>query len=516
MSMPVQRALWAASAEDAVAKSNSGDWGRRTRGGIIWSNATFVGTKLVSSLSLVVLARLLTPSDFGVVAAILVYVTVVELISDIGMRATVIYEQEDAVTDRVQTAFTINVLLALLLTAIGVALAPVVAGFFHAQAHTDLFRLAAINPFVKGLGNIHDGLLLRGLEFNRRIVSQVVMSAVRAGVSIPLALLGFGAWSLIIGLLAGSLAWTLVLWAQTRFVPKFTLDRSAVRSMTAYGTAASAIDIVASISTRVDAIVIARVLGDRALGLYTVAFRVPELLIESVAWNTAVVAFPALSLKRRDDPDSLADATRSLVRYQSLYAIPVGVWLALVGPPLVVVLFGSAWRAAGGVTSAVAVMSAITAVAFPLGDVFKALGKQRIFLGIQLIQLPFYVAAIILVAPAGIVAVAWARAATRAGHSLFLSLVVCRTLGTKLRTFVAATGPALAAGLGVFVGTGAVRLLWSELSIGPLVAATAAGAVGGLVALRLLDPAAFREVREIGVGLFERRAKAPASAASPV
>lgn len=489
---------------------SANDWGGRTRGGIIWSNATFVLARAVGFLSLLVLARLLAPSEFGVVAAITLYIFVVELISDVGMRATVIYEQEEAFTRRVDTAFTINVGLALLLTVAGVLLAPLVAGFFRFEGETDLFRLAALNPLLKGFGNIHDALLMRGMNFRRRAIPELVQAVGRTAASVTLAFAGLGAAALVYGLLIGTLLWAAAHWLLSPYRPRPNLDRGIARSMVGYGTAASLVDIIAAIASRVDLAVVGRVLGDRALGLYTIAFRVPELVIEGVAWNTGAAAFPALSRKRRDDRAGLAEATRTIVRYQALYVVPMAVWLAIVAPALIVVLFSSAWADAGGVGSAVAVLAGVTAVSFPLGDAFKALGKQRRLVAIQLAQVPLFLGAILLAAPAGIVAVAWARAGSGVLHSTILWLVVSRTLREAPSSFLTVLRPAVLAGVGTGVGAGAVRLLWNDHLLLSLVASTAAGAAGAAVAMLAFAPDTLREVRQLVAAIrAQRRAEPP-------
>ncbi|MFN8174370.1 MAG: oligosaccharide flippase family protein [Solirubrobacteraceae bacterium] len=478
------------------------DWGSATRRGIAWSTTTFLAGKALTFVTTVVLARLLVPSEFGVVAAILIYLQLLELISDIGLAATVQYEQEKGITARVQTAFTLNLVLSVVLFAIGVAAAPLIAGFFHVSGDTDLFRLAALNLLLRGTANIHDALLLRDLAFNRRIVSQLSGQGARAIVSIALAVAGLGAASLVIGMLAGTVVWAVVVWAITGFRPNLTIQRSAVRPMITYGGGASALEVIAVISTRADVVTIGRVLGDTALGLYTIAYRIPELIIESIAWNVSIVAFPALARKRVSDEQGMAAAALKLARYQVLYAAPLAAGLAVLATPLIVVLFGTKWTEAGGVMSAIAVMVGVSSVAYPIGDVFKALGLQRVLVGLNLLQLPLLIAAIVLAADAGIVAVAWVRAAEMALYTGMIVAAATRVTSIRPGQVLSAMGPGAAAALGVVIGAGAVRLAWPEIAVGPLVAGVLAGALGGTLSLRLLAPSSFGEAREQMVELL--------------
>src|ERR1700736_5448273 len=101
---------------------------RSARAGVAWSTLSFIAAKLVTLLSTLVLARLLAPAQFGLVAAVLVFLALMELGSDLGMKATVIYEQEGGITERTQTAFMLNLIIAGSLVVVGIVLAPVVAG----------------------------------------------------------------------------------------------------------------------------------------------------------------------------------------------------------------------------------------------------------------------------------------------------------------------------------------------------------------------------------------------------
>jgi len=497
---------------------SSSSWGRATRSGLLWTSGAFLLVKGSTLLTTLVLARLLAPAEFGVVAAILVFLTFVELGSSIGLKATVVFEQEHGITRRVQTAFTLNLLVGAGLTVIALLLAPAIANFFQVPEHADLFRLGAANLLIVGLGNIQDSLLLRELAFRRRILPEFSRAVVRGSVSIALALLGFEAAALVWGLLSGSLAWLIMQWALTRFRPDFSLDLQIVRSMVSYGSGAALLEVVAIVANRADAIVVGRVLGERALGLYSIAFRLPEALIDSISWNISSVAFPALSRKRAAEQEGLAAVTLRLVHFQSLYALPMAAGLAVLAPPLVVTLFGPAWREAGGVLAAVALMSGVHAVVFPLGDAFKAVGRQRLLAGLVVLQLPLMVGAIVIAAPAGILVVAWIRAASTLLHSVLIVATSGRVLGVRSSRVFAATVPAVAAAAGVALGAGAVRVAWPALSAGPVLLGAVAGVAGAALALRVVVPGTLgdlaRQVRLMRGGAADRGAPEPRAAPS--
>jgi O-antigen/teichoic acid export membrane protein/peptidoglycan/xylan/chitin deacetylase (PgdA/CDA1 family) len=480
------------AAGDTQAPASVG-WGGAVRRGIVWSVAGFATSKALSFVSILVLARLLTPDQFGVVAAVAAFITLIELGSDLGMKPAVIYEQEAGISARVQTAFTMNLAAAVALAALGVLAAPLIAGFFGVPEETGLFALGALNLLLTGLGNIHDGLLLRDMSFGRRIAPQVVRDVVRVVISVALALAGLGALALVIGFLAGTLAWTAMQWTLTPLRPRLSYDSAIARSMLAYGAPAALLAFVATIAARTELFAIGHLIDSHALGIYTIAYRLPEVLLASVAYTLGVVAFPALTRMRVEDPRKLESATLQLLRYQALYALPVAAAIAVLSIPIVELLFGAEWREASGVLVPVAVAAAIMTIAYPLGDLLKAVGQQRLMVVFNLIEIPAVIAACVIAAPAGLVAVAWGMVGANALFTAMLCWGVMRELGLELRRLLWICAPALVTAGGVLAGTGAVRILWPELSLPALLAATASGALGGVLALRTSAPQTYRD-----------------------
>ncbi len=474
--------------------------------GVAWTTIAFVGGRAITFASLLVVTRVVSPAQFGVVAAILAYLAVLELVSDVGMRATVIFEQEQGITPRVDVAFTLNLLVAFVLTGLGIAAAPLVAGFFGVSGDTWLFRLAAANLLLGGLGNVHDGLLVRELAFRRRAVPLLARGAVRGAVTIVLALAGLGAAALVAGMLAGSVAWTVGLWVQAAEHPRLHMDRAIARSMVRYGAGAATLQLVAMLGSRVDIVAIGRVLGQQALGLYALAFRIPELLIESVAWNVSAVAFPALSHDRAaKGGDGIRDTALGLLRWQALYALPASAGCAVMATPMVVVLFGPTWGPASGVLTAIAVAEALAITIFPLGDALRAAGHQRGWIVLQLVVLPPLVGLVVLAAPYGVAAVAWTRVADLIPFTVGALFLARARLGIPPAAVLRAIGPGLAAAAGVVAAAGSVRLAWPALTAPALAGGVLAGVLGALAGVRLAAPAVWGQIVTLVRRLHGRR-----------
>src|SRR4029079_17052022 len=212
--------------------------------------------------------------------------------------------------------------------------------------HAGLFRLGALNLLLTGLGNVHDAVLLRDMSFARRIRPQIARDLVRVTVSVGLAVAGFGAAALVYGYLAGTAAWTTWQWVLTPLRPRLRCRRTIARSMIAYGAPAALLSVLATINSRLDVVLIGHMLDSRALDLYSTAYRLPEVLLASIAYTLGVVAFPALARRRARDPSMLEDAPLQLLRYLALYALPVAAGLAVLSTPIVDLLFSETWHEA--------------------------------------------------------------------------------------------------------------------------------------------------------------------------
>jgi lipopolysaccharide exporter len=472
--------------------------------GVAWTTATFGLAKMMTFASTLVLARELAPSQFGLAAAVIIVLSVIELTADLGMKATIIYEQEQGTSERVDTAFTLNVIAAFALAGAGVACAPLIAGFFHAGHHVGIFRLAMVDIAITGLGTTHDGLLLRDLRFNIRIVTEIMNTSTRAIVGVVLALLGFGAVSLVWGMIAGTALWAITQWTMTRFRPRPRLDIAVARSMIAYASGASMLTVVEQLYGQIAPSAIGRVLGARALGLYSIAFRLPTFLLQNIANQVSLVAFPALSRQRLRGNDAVQASTLRLVGFQSLYSLPLAAGMAILSRPIVEVVFSSKWQQASGVMAAVSVLSGISAAIFALGDGFKAMGRQRWMVVMTLMQVPVGIALVIWVASDGITAVAWVQTA---GEMLFSVLIVAaasRVLEIPVADTLRAVWPGTAAALGVVLAAGAVRYLAGLPALPDLLVGGTAGAAGAALALRVACPALWRELVELAVTVAGR------------
>jgi lipopolysaccharide exporter len=477
---------------------------RRAVRSFVWAAVAFAGNRLMVFLSTLVLARILVPAEFGVVAAAMTVVLYFEIALDLGVGAALIYEQEEGITRRVQTAFTMNLLVAGLLTGVGVLVAPAAASFFRVPGEDAIFRVLSFYLLIRGAGQVQDAILKRDLSFGRRAAVDLARALVRAAVSVALATAGYGAWAMIWGLLAGELAGTTLCWAMVRFRPTFRLDRSAIRTLLGFGGAVLALRVVDAVSLNADYLVVGNRLGPTQLGYYTVAYRLPELVLLNVFWIFSTVAFPIYAKARTAGSTAFSTTMLRALRLITLFSLPAGTGLALLARDAVLVLFGGTWAPSIAPMELLSLSMAFASLGYASGDIFPALGRPGTLLALNAPVTAVFVVGLVLVAPRGTTAVAALHLGFAACYGIARLGIANRLVGSSLRQNLAALRPGLLATLGVLALAGPLRL---TMEPGPwaLLAVMAAGVAGAAAGLLLGARSTFAELASLGRQALARR-----------
>ena len=276
---------------------------RQTAGAVAWNYLSFGLGKLLVLITTAILARLLTPEEFGIVGFATLAISYISVVKDFGMGAALI-QRRGQVEEAADTVFTFNLLVGICLTLATTVLAPLVATYFREPLVTPLLRLLGVTFAINALGAVHIARLQRQLDFQRKLVPDLGRALIKGAVSIGMAMMGYGVWSLVAGQLAGTIGAVIIAWIVLPWWPRVRIVRQVARSMLRFGTTILGIDVLTVLSDNMDYLIVGRLMGNVAMGLYTLAYRLPELLVFNVLWVLAAALFPAFS-KVQDEPDML-------------------------------------------------------------------------------------------------------------------------------------------------------------------------------------------------------------------
>ena len=316
----------------------------RTAHALRRSAFTAVVQALLSVAILAILSRLLTPRDFGAVAIALIFVGVIDVAGRLGIGPAIVQRPE--LTERhIATGFVLSAALGTVLSAAVWFASPAVGQFFaDAEAPAILGALSAVFV-ITGLGEVSQHLLRRQLRFGRLMLATLVSQVAGYGlVAIALALHGFGAWSLVGGLLARRALFTAVVLTSQPPPLRATLSRRAAAELLRFGTGFSVSALMAAIAGHGAHFAIANGLGVAPLGHYTQASRVAGAP-NRLGIVLQRVLFPAMA-ERQERIDRLRPVYLHGMEITSLLAIPASVPMVLCAPEIIAVVFGRQWDAA--------------------------------------------------------------------------------------------------------------------------------------------------------------------------
>ncbi|HEU4522099.1 MAG TPA: lipopolysaccharide biosynthesis protein, partial [Thermoanaerobaculia bacterium] len=425
------------------------DFGRTTARAVSWAFLATTGSKIVTLVGLTVLARLLAPREFGLLAFALAYIVYVETIADLGTGTALIY-WPDRRDDAAQVTFLVNLAAGVFWCGLTFVFAPLIADFFNAANGTAIVRALSLTFLIKHLGNTHDALARKDLRFRAAAIPELSMAAVKMGVAVVLAWRGFGAWSLVWAHLAGVIAWTVLFWVVTPWRPGWRFPKDLFGPMLAYGRGIIFINVLAAFQYQTDLVMISRWWGMTALGLYQLAGKIPEATVAMIYRVAGRVLLPAFS--RASAAGTSPNQTYlAAARYVGAVTLPVACGLAILAKPFVLLFFGPKWIAAAPIVSALAILAGIRAFASNPGDALKAVGRVGLLARLGFVRVAAIVIAIVIAVRWSPLAVAVALVVVDGAALLLYVIAAARAMDVSLKAIARAYAPSLTAAVAMSV-----------------------------------------------------------------
>jgi O-antigen/teichoic acid export membrane protein len=474
------------------------DLAQKTLKGVFWSYSTFLGGKFLTFLSTIILARLLVPEQFGLVGYCLITIQYLDILNAAGINNSLIARREN-LEEAANAAFVANIVLGIASFGLTWMIAPAAAAFFKTDELIPVLRLMGLNLPLSGLGMVPDTLLQRHLRFRTRMMPEITKNLTKGVVSIVLAWLGMGVWSLVWGQLAGTAIATVLAWILARWKPTWRFDRKATLEIATYGLHIMLLEIAGAFRSNVDYLLVGRVLGAAALGYYTMAYRIPELLIRSVNIVVGRVSLPVMSLVQKEK-EQLRSFYFSYLRSLSMILFPVSVGLALTAPIFIPLFLSEKWRPAAIPTLLVSLALGIAAMGHIPGVLYKAIGRPELLTRLNFFKVPFAVVVLWYSTRWGINGVAAAQIVISIFSLLLDTLTANYVLHYSLRELVEAVAPSFLASLGMALALLAVGRILPFSGIFALIVQVLTGVLSYFIMLWWLDWGSVRA----GIDLIRR------------
>lgn len=455
----------------------------------------------------VVLARILLPRDFGVVALAVVVVNLGLVLSGLGLGSALI-QRRDLEDRHVTTAFTTSAVFGVVL-ALGVgASAWPAAAFFREEALLTLLPALGVTFVFRGLEVTPNDILMRQLRFRSYYLSSTIATVISCVAGLAAAAAGAGVWALVWmmvceSVLAAALAWWFAIHARA-WRPKFGFDRRSFRELIGFSSYVTASQVVAYGNHNGDNLIVGRVLGATALGYYGFAYRLMILPLQRFGGIVSQSAFPALATVQHD-VDRLRAGYVEATRYVVAVCFPITVGIAVASPLAVPILLGDRWRPAVPVLQILALSGPLLSLNRLSDALFRAIGKASWNFWLNLSSLAVHIMAFLIGVRSGVRGVAVAFVLATLAMIVPSLLLASRTLASPWSLLNRAVAPIAVATVAMALTAGGLvqALGRSGLSApAQLVIVSGAGTAAYLVPLFVLAP----DLAAVARGLIERRA----------
>jgi PST family polysaccharide transporter len=344
--------------------------------------------------TMMLLARLLTPEDFGLQGMVVAVTGFLGLFRDAGL-GTATVQRLEVTQDQTSTLFWINAAVGAALATCSVVLAPVLVTFYHEPRLYWIAVASGVAFVFSGLAAQHQALLMRGMRFVTLAKIDVLSLTVSSIVGIVMALLGWRYWALVGMAVVGSMVSAAGAWLTVPWVPGLPRRNCGVMSMLRFGWMATCNSLVVFLAWNSEKILLGRFWGADALGLYGRAYQLVTLPVQQLNASMTSVAFPALS-RIQDDAERFA---RSFLRGYSLFislTVPITIGCALFAGEIVRIVLGAKWMEAAPIFRLLAPTALVFAIANPLSWLVLSAGRIGRVLSISLATTPLVIVGIVL------------------------------------------------------------------------------------------------------------------------
>lgn len=308
---------------------------------IIWLLLDKVGSSSVNFIVTIILARLLSPEDFGLVAMVLVFFEFSSVFVESGFSAALIREKEISEIDK-YTTFIFNFVAAIVLYSILFFSAPAIAAFFNQEILVWIVRIMGLNLLFNAFSIIQHATLIQQVHFKTQTKIRFLTTTLAGGCAIVLAYKGFGVWSLVVRFVLSDLMDAILLWVLNRWQPKAQFSWESFRRLFGFGSKILAAAILDKFFTHIYKLLIGKFFAAATLGFYTQANNFTNMVINTLFRTIHNVTYPVLA-KLQDEHEKLKAGYRKILKLSSFVIIPALVILGVLAEPVLVTLVGEKW-----------------------------------------------------------------------------------------------------------------------------------------------------------------------------
>ena len=379
----------------------------KTLKGTIWSGVENVAQMGVTFIVSIVLARLLSPDDYGLIGIIAIFTTICNALINGGFT-TALIRKKDVTDDDYNTAFIANLIASLFLYYVIYLCSPLIADFFNRQELVALTRVSSVGMIVGALALVPQTRLTKCLDFKSQTKITIVASILSGVAGIVMALLGFEVWSLVGQQLVYHILRSILLWVANKWTPSLHFSNSSFRDLFGFGWKMMVSSLLDNLWKELYQVVVGKFYSSASLGQYTRAKQFSQLFSTNLTNVIQRVTYPVLS-NIQEERERMVAAYRKIIKLTMFVTAISMLFLGAISEPLLYCLIGSKWHEAATYLPLICIASSTYPLQAINLNMLQVQGRSDLFLGLEVIKKIIYLGPLLIGALVGIMPMLYAN-----------------------------------------------------------------------------------------------------------
>lgn len=440
----------------------------KTVKGVVWSSIDRFSSQGIQFIFSVLIARLLLPSDYGIVAMLNIFLAISQTFIDSGFGTALIRKLDRTDVD-FSTVFYFNILVSLFFYGVLWLASPYIAAFYDIPLLEDVTKVVALTLVFSSLSGIQSAKLSINIDFKTRALISVSTTVLTSTVGLWMAYNGYGVWALVVQSIFSALLRSALLWILVRWRPLLVFSWKSLREMFSFGSKLLASALLDTIYNNVTTLVVGKVFSPSVLGVYARAGSLAQYPSSNITGVLQGVTFPVLS-SIQNEPERLANAYKRFLRLSAFIIFPLMVGLAAVADPLIRIVLTDKWEGAIYLLQIIC----FSMMWYPIHAINLSLlqvkGRSDFFLKVEIIKKIQGVIVLCITVPMGIVAMCYGGVVSSLLCLIYNAYYTQKLIGygyvAQMKDLFHILAHALVMGIGVWCIVQTCDSLWLQLSVG--------------------------------------------------
>lgn len=371
--------------------------------GVLWSGIDKAGVKAIAFIVSIIIARILTPSDYGVLGMILVFIAIANIFIDCGMSQAIVQRKNRTASD-LATAFYFNLGVSVLCYIILFVTAPIIANFYQVTQLSPILRILGLNIIILSFATVQRANLVANLDFRTIAVVNLGGVLVSGGVGIWMAYSGYGVWALVGQQMSATITSTLIFWLAGKWHPTSGFSKDSFKALWKFGSKLLATGLVSTIMREIYSVAIGKFYRSAELGYYTRAVQTSDMVALTTNDIINAVTFPILS-SLQDDRSRMVEVYSRMMGMTAFFIFPIMTGLAVIASPFISVLLTYKWLSVVPLLQWLCFARMFTPISALNMNILNAVGRSDLYMKLDFSKIPLVIIIMLITIPLGVKAI---------------------------------------------------------------------------------------------------------------